>query len=539
MSGTEECQSTLPEAQIVRSVSYDRDTQKAQSNIGNGNEMMKEPDDKVEGNLNRYSYLLARSSLSATSADIMDAEISSIAFKEERVLDHTSSCNDVDENEERSSDGTAFIRRFSNDSETAALSPSFPLLRDKEEHEMPKTEVELVPDIYEDLSIDSNALTKHSLLSAENKLGCSTMEPKIEEESSNLLEQVEITKKEEAYNGDKSIFSNESACVSQIYEEKKKMEAVSCKENIVSSSVDKNNDVCNEKESEPSATDICDSSRESIKDLENSGNMLDKTEIKSEQNDEDLSDGEINENAELSGDMSFASSVEEEEDKEPTPYTKISENIYLIDKKKTRLNKEIRRIRCDCTYEPDEPGAVGCGANCLNRLLMIECGSKCNCGEFCTNKSFQKGCVYNLEVFQAGKKGLGVKTKDSIEQGAFIIEYCGEVVNYKEFMERTEKYDEEKRKHYYFMLLKGDEVIDATRCGSISRFINHSCDPNCVTQKWTVNGFLRVGFFSLREIEPGEELTFDYQYQRYGEKAQRCFCGSENCRGVLAGSKWS
>jgi len=211
MSGTEECQSTLPEAQIVRSVSYDRDTQKAQSNIGNGNEMMKEPDDKVEGNLNRYSYLLARSSLSATSADIMDAEISSIAFKEERVLDHTSSCNDVDENEERSSDGTAFIRRFSNDSETAALSPSFPLLRDKEEHEMPKTEVELVPDIYEDLSIDSNALTEHSLLSAENKLGCSTMEPKIEEESSNLLEQVEITKKEEAYNGDKSIFSNESA----------------------------------------------------------------------------------------------------------------------------------------------------------------------------------------------------------------------------------------------------------------------------------------------------------------------------------------
>ena len=39
-----------------------------------------------------------------------------------------------------------------------------------------------------------------------------------------------------------------------------------------------------------------------------------------------------------------------------------------------------------------------------------------------------------------------------------MIEYCGEVVNYSEFMKRTSVYDDEKRKHYYFMLLKGDEV---------------------------------------------------------------------------------
>lgn len=52
--------------------------------------------------------------------------------------------------------------------------------------------------------------------------------------------------------------------------------------------------------------------------------------------------------------------------------------------------------------------------------------------------------------------------------------------------------------------------------GNTSRFINHSCDPNAETQKWTVNGELRIGFFSKRTILAGEEITFDYQFQRYG-----------------------
>ena len=71
--------------------------------------------------------------------------------------------------------------------------------------------------------------------------------------------------------------------------------------------------------------------------------------------------------------------------------------------------------------------------------------------------------------------------------------------------------------------------------GNISRFINHSCDPNAETQKWTVNGELRVGFFSKRAIQPGEEVSFDYKYERYGNVAQKCFCGSKQCRGWLGG----
>jgi len=85
------------------------------------------------------------------------------------------------------------------------------------------------------------------------------------------------------------------------------------------------------------------------------------------------------------------------------------------------------------------------------------------------------------------------------------------------------------------MALRGEAIIDATSKGNISRYINHSCDPNAETQKWTVNGELRIGFFSVKPIQAGEEITFDYQYQRYGRDAQRCYCEATNCRGWIGG----
>lgn len=67
--------------------------------------------------------------------------------------------------------------------------------------------------------------------------------------------------------------------------------------------------------------------------------------------------------------------------------------------------------------------------------------------------------------------------------GTFIMEYVGEVLDYKQFKARTKKYARENATHHYFMALNADEVIDATQKGNVSRFINHSCDPNAETQK--------------------------------------------------------
>jgi len=84
--------------------------------------------------------------------------------------------------------------------------------------------------------------------------------------------------------------------------------------------------------------------------------------------------------------------------------------------------------------------------------------------------------------------------------------------------------------NFYFLTLDHERIIDASDKGSAARFINHSCDANCETQKWSVNGQTRIGIFALKDIQPGEELTFDYQFENVTEVHQRCFCGAGNCR---------
>ena len=77
-------------------------------------------------------------------------------------------------------------------------------------------------------------------------------------------------------------------------------------------------------------------------------------------------------------------------------------------------------------------------------------------------------------------------------------------------------------------------VLDATR-GSIARFINHSCAPNCRMIKWTVSGKPRMALFAGDNgIMTGEELTYDYNFDPFSAKnVQECRCGAEGCRGVL------
>lgn len=182
------------------------------------------------------------------------------------------------------------------------------------------------------------------------------------------------------------------------------------------------------------------------------------------------------------------------------------------------ISKEAKKMACDCFMTPTEMdrGELGCGDDCLNRMLLIECGPRCNVGDRCTNKRFQRHDNADCTIFKTEKKGYGLIASSYIPAGVFIMEYVGEVLNSKQFGKRANDYSKQMNPHYYFMALSSDCVIDATRRGNISRFINHSCDPNAETQKWTVNGELRIGFFSSKPILPDEEITFDYQFQRYG-----------------------
>lgn len=213
-------------------------------------------------------------------------------------------------------------------------------------------------------------------------------------------------------------------------------------------------------------------------------------------------------------------------------FVTIKDNEYKCDR---NISREAKKMLCDCflTQEEYARGELGCGEDCLNRLLMIECGPKCNIGARCTNKRFQNAEYAKCKVFRTEKKGFGIAAARDIQPNEFIMEYVGEVLDSDQFEKRASDYSNDKNKHYYFMALRSDAVIDATTRGNISRFINHSCDPNAETQKWTVNGELRIGFFSTRFIPPGEEITFDYQFQRYGKEAQKCYCEAANCRGWI------
>ena len=132
-----------------------------------------------------------------------------------------------------------------------------------------------------------------------------------------------------------------------------------------------------------------------------------------------------------------------------------------------------------------------------------------------------------------GGKGFGLIAGEKIKKGQFVIQYIGEVVNLnsEEGSVRIDAYS--KSTCTYMMKLAGSEVIDPTYKGNMARFINHSCDPNCETQKWNVLGEISVGIFATKDMEIGQELSFNYQFDVYSTPFTRCLCGSSNCRKYL------
>jgi histone-lysine N-methyltransferase ASH1L len=67
--------------------------------------------------------------------------------------------------------------------------------------------------------------------------------------------------------------------------------------------------------------------------------------------------------------------------------------------------------------------------------------------------------------------------------------------------------------NYYQMGFDQGMILDATK-GSVSRFVNHSCEPNCRMLKRFVEGQPRIALFvGDRGILTGEELTYDYNFK--------------------------
>jgi len=83
-----------------------------------------------------------------------------------------------------------------------------------------------------------------------------------------------------------------------------------------------------------------------------------------------------------------------------------------------REKDDEKNMVCNCGLAQQEKSPLeiaACGDSCINRLLMIECGQMCPCGELCTNRNFMKKNYASIQLFSTELKGLGVKTKNDLK----------------------------------------------------------------------------------------------------------------------------
>lgn len=196
---------------------------------------------------------------------------------------------------------------------------------------------------------------------------------------------------------------------------------------------------------------------------------------------------------------------------QPQPYVRIRSNravppfTFHYDMDKT--------TKCDCDPMSEHP--CGPDSDCWNRVLYHECNPKiCPAGMRCENRMFESRISPRLEVVDVKERGFGLICREPIRAGTFIIEYVGEAINADEFKERLTQKLRSRDENFYFLTVEKDYVIDAGPKGNLARFMNHSCDPNCQTQKWIVNSVKRIGVFALKDIPEVSKDLDDCEFMR-------------------------
>ncbi|KAF5725898.1 histone-lysine N-methyltransferase ASHR3-like [Tripterygium wilfordii] len=181
----------------------------------------------------------------------------------------------------------------------------------------------------------------------------------------------------------------------------------------------------------------------------------------------------------------------------PSPYVPIKRNIYLVKKKREARDKDNGCVDCDSS----------CSGRCDCRIQCLSCSKSCHCGpESCTNRPFRN--EKKMSLVKTELCGWGVEAAEPLNKGDFIIEYVGEVIDDALCEKRLWDMKHKGAQNFYLFAIGKDLTIDATFKGNASRFINHSCAPNCVMEKWQVDGETRIGVFAARSIKVGEQLTY-------------------------------
>ncbi|RXW11269.1 hypothetical protein EST38_g14586, partial [Candolleomyces aberdarensis] len=191
---------------------------------------------------------------------------------------------------------------------------------------------------------------------------------------------------------------------------------------------------------------------------------------------------------------------------------------------------------------------------------IVECNALCGCDAECMNRVVQHGRTVAVSIQKTEKKGWGVFAgAKKIPAGTFLGIYSGELLNVEESDERGKYYNSYGKTYlfdldFYFIPNKDEDgdvavqyTMDAYHAGNFTRFLNHSCEPNCRIFGCYINeaniGKPLLVVFAIRDIEPHEEICFSYVGDGdddLGEAAQKdgavykaCQCGAPSCSGKM------
>ncbi|KAF5702507.1 SET domain-containing protein [Fusarium globosum] len=193
-------------------------------------------------------------------------------------------------------------------------------------------------------------------------------------------------------------------------------------------------------------------------------------------------------------------------------------------------NKRYSSILCD-----DKTCSIG-REECQNRWLETWARKE---GELSQHLEIRENPRFGKELIWNGPVGK--------DPERLIAEYRGQLISTNELMARREKQDGGSimEGHFNFEVksLGGPEHLwlDSTYKGSIARFANHNCDPNCIVIQFLDSNGPRLFLQSARRINPGDAITINYglgvppAYFRVtiGLKSQDvpvCYCGRDGCQ---------
>jgi hypothetical protein len=143
-----------------------------------------------------------------------------------------------------------------------------------------------------------------------------------------------------------------------------------------------------------------------------------------------------------------------------------------------------------------------------------------------------------IQVRRSGIHGKGVFALASIPKGERILEYTGSVITWKQ-AKKLPPHNPDDPNHTFFFHIDDKHVINGLDGGNAAKWINHACGPNCEADE--DDG--RVFITALRDIEPGEELNYDYglildgKHTKKVKKEFACRCGTRKCRGTMLAKK--